>query len=191
MVRGVGRADWNFMDENQVVITLFLAVFSFIQYHTSFYRAVFFNWKLWKADKYQYIFNYTNSWPKWITMLEYWLRGRGNRALLQSQSTTWRAYCRGVLWRCIWCTCIWRLRETSVNLLKKRERKKKPKQREYHLKSESLIFERSVQKLSWVIRNEQPRLKKNEKRGRDWQRWWGLVPNSSSVSDFRGAKVWK
>ena len=97
---------------HQVVITLFLAVFSFIQYHTSFYRAVFFNWKLWKADKYQYIFNYTNSWPKWITMLEYWLRGRGNRALLQSQSTTWRAYFRGVLWRCIWCICVWRLRET-------------------------------------------------------------------------------
>ena len=60
-------------------------------------------------------------------MLEYWLRGRGNRALLQSQSTTWRAYCRGVLWRCIWCTCIWRLRETSVNLLKKKKRKKRAK----------------------------------------------------------------
>lgn len=153
MVRGVGRADWNFMDENQVVITLFLAVFSFIQYHTSFYRAVFFNWKLWKADKYQYIFNYTNSWPKWITMLEYWLRGRGNRALLQSQSTTWRASCRGVLWRCIWCTCIWRLRETSVKFNEKKREEKKTKQREYHLKSESLIIERSVQKLSWVIRN--------------------------------------
>lgn len=97
-------------------------------------------------------------------MLEYWLRGRGNRALLQSQSTTWRAYCRGVLWRCIRCTCIWRLRETSVKFTEKKREEKKTKQREYHLKSESLIIERSVQKLSWVIRNEQPRLKKNKER---------------------------
>ena len=97
-------------------------------------------------------------------MLEYWLRGRGNRALLQSQSTTWRAYCRGVPWRCIWCTCIWRLRETSVKFTEKKREEKKTKQREYHLKSEFLIIERSVQKLSWVIRNEQPRLKKNKER---------------------------
>lgn len=60
-------------------------------------------------------------------MLEYWLRGRGNRALLQSQSTTWELILEGCYEGVYGVLAFEGYKKRQLNLLKKRERKKKTK----------------------------------------------------------------